>query len=76
MHGLPFIEPLILSSLGQPRDLPSLTLLNAVGTPSANATVAVIRKDDIKNAKKAAKAAQKAAELNKMFGAGQSETTV
>jgi hypothetical protein len=50
--------------------------MHAVGTPSANATVAVIRKDDIKNAKKVAKAAQKAAELNKMFGAGQTETIV
>lgn len=50
--------------------------MHGVGTPSANATVAVIRKDDIKNAKKAVKAAQKAAELNKMFGAGQAETIV
>ncbi|DBA74864.1 TPA: hypothetical protein ACH3X2_009200 [Trebouxia sp. C0005] len=57
-------------------DGPTTAVVVESRTPSANATVAVIRKDDIKNAKKAAKAAQKAAELNKMFGAGQAETIV
>ena len=53
----------------------------SAGTPSTNAqaggnaTVAVIREKDVKNAKKAAKAAQKAMEFNKAFG-GQAETIV
>ena len=50
----------------------------STGTPSAagsNAVVAVIRKEDVKNAKKAAKTAQKAMEFNRAFG-GQAETIV
>lgn len=48
------------------------------GTPSAasaSATVAVMKREDIKNAKKAAKAAQKAMEFNNAFG-GQGTTIV
>ena len=52
---------------------PSGTAAAAHG--DANATVAVITKKDIKNAQKAAKAAQKMAEFNKKFG-GQAETVV
>ena len=53
---------------------PSATAASAA-TADANATVAVITKQDIKNAKKAAKAAQKVAEFNKKFG-GPAETAV
>lgn len=52
---------------------PSAT--GAVAAADANATVAVITKQDIKNAKKAAKAAQKMAEFNKKFG-GQADAVV
>ena len=70
-----------LDSAGQPGFRTSSLVICAcsAGTPSAqpdgNAAVAVIRKEDIKNAKKAAKAAQKAIEFNKAFG-GQTETIV
>ena len=56
-----------------PAGNPSGTAAAARG--DANATVAVITKQDIKNAQKAAKAAQKVAEFNKTFG-GQAETVV
>lgn len=52
---------------------PSAT--GAAAAADANATVAVVTKQDIKNAKKAAKAAQKMAEFNKKFG-GQAEAVV
>lgn len=52
---------------------PSAT--GVVAAADANATVAVVTKQDIKNAKKAAKAAQKMAEFNKKFG-GQAEAAV
>ena len=76
----------VLSWYQQLLDLPPGTTCvdAAVGNPSAtgavaaadaNATVAVITKQDIKNAKKAAKAAQKMAEFNKKFG-GQADAVV
>ena len=64
--------------------MPSAVSTYVAGNPSAtggaavadaNATVAVISKQDIKNAKKAAKAAQKMADFKKKFG-GQAETIV
>ena len=64
--------------------MPTYMLPDVAGNPSAtgaaaaanaNATVAVVTKQDIKNAKKAAKAAQKIADFNKKFG-GQPEPIV
>lgn len=54
---------------------PSATGAAAAAAADANATVAVITKQDIKNAKRAAKAAQKVADFNKKFG-GQAEPIV